>query len=110
MMTISETLKELEVSTGSFPQAAVEAAIEQREAITPELLRVLETVADKPAEYAERLEYQLHLFATFLLAQFRERRAYVPLVKLVSAPGETPFDLLGETITDTLPRILASVY
>ena len=39
-MTIPEILKELEPYTGRFPMKAMQAAIEQREAITPELLRV----------------------------------------------------------------------
>ena len=50
MMTIPEILKELEPYTGRFPMDAMRAAIEQREAITPELLRVLESVAEDPAD------------------------------------------------------------
>jgi Protein of unknown function (DUF1186) len=36
---------------------AVQDAVEQREAVTPELLRVLEEVAANPAEFAERDDY-----------------------------------------------------
>jgi len=108
-MTIPEILKELEPYTGSFPRAAMEAAIAQREEITPELLRVIEAVAADPAAYA-RHEYMFHLFALHLLAQFRETRAYEPIVKLVGGPDEIVDDLLGETITGGLNRILASVY
>jgi predicted Zn-dependent protease with MMP-like domain len=86
------------------------AAIEQREAITPELLQVLDTAAENPLEFARRQDYMLHLFAMYLLAQFRETRAYRPLVRIFSAPGETPFDLAGDTVTEALNRILASVY
>ena len=109
-MTIPEILKELEPYTGRFPMKAMQAAIEQREAITPELLRVLEAVAQDPVKHAEREDYMLHLFALFLLAQFREKRAYAPIVQMVSAPGETPFDLVGDTVTEGLSQILASVY
>ena len=109
-MTIPEVLKELEPYTGKFPMKAMRAAIEQREAITPELLRVVESVAAAPSEWAERKENMLPLFAMFLLAQFREKPAYPLLVKIVSAPGETPFDLFGDTITEGLSQILASVY
>jgi hypothetical protein len=49
-MTIAEILKELELCTGGFPMQAAKAAIEQREAITPELLRVLEAVAADPCK------------------------------------------------------------
>jgi len=109
-MTIPEILKELEPYTGRFPMKAMRAAIEQREAITPELLRVLESVAAAPAEWAGRKDNMLPLFAIFLLAQFRERPAYPLVVKIVSAPGEIPFDLFGDTITEGLSHILASVY
>ena len=110
MMTVAEILKRLEPYTGKFPKKAMRAAIEQREAITPELLRVLETVAENPAEFAKRQNYMVHLFGMFLLAQFRETRAYPILVKIFSAPGETPFDLAGDTVTEGLAQIFASVY
>jgi hypothetical protein len=44
-MTIPEIIKELEPYTGRFPMKAMRAAIEPREAITPELLKVLEACA-----------------------------------------------------------------
>jgi hypothetical protein len=109
-MTIPEILAELETCKGVFPVQAVHAAVEQREAITPELLKILEAVADNPTEFALKERYKGHLFALFLLAQFREKRAYLPIIKLFSAPGETPYDLVGEVINESLPRIIASVY
>ncbi len=110
MMTIPEILKELEPYTGRFPMTAMKAAIEQRDAITPDLLRVLEAVAENPLAFASRPDYMLHLFALFLLAQFREQRAYAPVIAMFSAPGETPFDLAGDTVIEALSRIFASVY
>jgi len=89
---------------------AMRAAIERREAITPELLRVLESVAAAPADWAERKDNMLPMFALFLLAQFREMPSYPLIVNIVSAPGEIPFDLFGDTITEGLSQILASVY
>jgi len=77
-MTVPEILKELEPYTGRFPIKAMRAAIEQREAITPELLRVVEAVAENPTEFARRHDYMVHLFALFLLAQFRETRRFPP--------------------------------
>jgi hypothetical protein len=109
-MTIPEILKDLELYTGRFPKKAMRAAVEQREAITPELLRVLESAAEDPKKFAEREDYMPHVFALFLLAQFREKRAYPLVTMIVSAPSETPFDLFGDTITEGLSRILGSVY
>ncbi len=53
-MTIPEILKALEPYTGKFPMKAMRAAIQQREAITPDLMRVLESVAEAPVEWAQR--------------------------------------------------------
>ncbi len=108
-MTVPEILKELEPYTGRFPREAMEAAIEQREAITPELLSVVEAAAADPLSFAKPSR-MLHLFALFLLAQFREKRAYPPIVRMFSAPGDTSYDLAGETAADGLDRILGSVY
>lgn len=109
-MTIPEILKELEPYTGRFPMTPMRAAIEQREAVTPELLRVVEAVAANPEQHARREGHMLHVFALYLLAQFREKRAYPSVVKMFSAPGETPFELAGDTVTEGLNRIFASVY
>ena len=109
-MTIPDILKELEPYTGRFPMEAMRAAIEQREAITPELVRVLEAVAEDPAKWAEHQDSMLHVFGVFLLAQFREKRAYPLLAKIVRAPGELPFDLFGDTVTEQLSQIFGSVY
>ncbi len=109
-MTVPEILKELEAYTGRFPMAAMRAAIENREALIPELLRVVEAVAENPEQYARREGRMLHVFALYLLAQFREKRAYPCVVRMFSAPGETPFELAGDTVTERLNRIFASVY
>ncbi len=109
-MTVPEILRELEPYTGRFPLEAMRAAVEQREALTPELLKVLETAAADPVEFAKRKDYMLLVFGIYLLAQFRERRAYAPLVRMFRAPDETPFDLVGDTVTDALHQILGSVY
>ena len=67
-------------------------------------------MAQPPAEFARREDYMLQLFAAYLLAQFREKRAFGPLIRIISAPGEIPFDLFGDTVTERLNAILASVY
>lgn len=43
IMDVQGILKQLEMNAGTFPREAVAQAIEPREAITPELLRILTT-------------------------------------------------------------------
>lgn len=110
-MQVQEILKRLEYNTESkFPREAVEAAIEQREEITPHLLEAIERAAADPKGVIVD-GYILDAFAMFLLAQFRERRAYRPILNFFARPetSETAADLAGEFVPADLGRILASV-
>ncbi len=45
----------------------------------------------------------------FILAQFREKRAYPLIVNFFSLPGEVSLDLTDDIVTEDLENILASV-
>jgi hypothetical protein len=105
-MEISEILAQLERNPGYFPRQAVLAAVARREEITPALLKVLEDAAENPEPYASDADSMIVIFAGYLLAQFRESRAYPVLLRICALAGEVPFELLGEGPTG---RILASV-
>ena len=109
-MTIPEIIEALTPYTGKFPEQAVREAMAQPEAITPHLLSALEAVANDPESFANDTNNMLHVFAIHLLAQFREKRAYPLLVKILMAPDDVPDDLFGDTLTEGLNRLLASVY
>ena len=110
-MTIDEVLKEFSQRKGYFPKKAVETAIEQKEIITPYLLDHLHTVVEMGDNITEgERELDITLFAIFLLGEFREVRAYPLIVKMVSAAPDTVDYLIGDTITEGLNRILASVF
>jgi hypothetical protein len=108
-MNLEEILAELEYNTGTFPRLALERAIEEREAITPLLLAILEKYKDNLEELDEDSSYMLHIYSLFLLAQFRETKAYPLIIEFFSAPGEISLDVTGDVVTEYLGRILASV-
>ncbi|WP_341531568.1 DUF1186 domain-containing protein (plasmid) [Nostoc sp. UHCC 0302] len=108
-MELEEILSQLENNTGKFPRLALERAIEERTAITPILLTALEKFSNNPEELSDRNDYILHIYALYLLAQFREPLAYPLIIKFFSAPGEISMDLIGDIVTEDLGRILASV-
>jgi len=107
-MTVEEILKALSHKDNKFPREALEQATARKDEITPHLLKILERVADDPDEALDR-EDAAYLYALYLLAQFRETRAYPLIVRIASLPPETVDELLGDTITEGLPKILASV-
>jgi hypothetical protein len=108
-METAEILHQFERFTGKFARAAVEEAVARREEVTPELLRMLEDAVDRAAEIDAEGDYMAHLYALFLLAQFRETRAYPLVVRFASVPGDLLDSLCGDFITEDLGRVLASV-
>jgi hypothetical protein len=107
-MELKQILSYLERNEGYFPRAAVQEAVDHRDEIIPVLLEVLEDVARDPKAYLDPGRF-IHIYAMYLLAQFRETRAYPLLVKIYSTPGDLPMDLAADVVTEDLGRILASV-
>lgn len=108
-MQLEEILSELENNTGKFPHLALERAMEEREAITPILLATLEELSNNLEELLEKEKYIFHLYALYLLAQFREPLAYPVIINFFSNPGKITLDVAGDLVTEDLGRILASV-
>lgn len=105
-MTIDEILEQLSNNPeGSFPHAAVE----QQEAITPHLLANLQKLVGLGEDIDDDFNDGLTLFAIFLLAQFREARAYPLIIHLLTCGEDSAEFYFGDAITGGMPRILASI-
>ncbi len=111
-MTNDEILRSFEYYGEEFPHEALAAAIENPIGIIPGLIDFIR-YAREHAEALRKPEgpsYMGHIYALFLLAQFREQSASAPVVDFfASLPEETLDDLTGDLITEDLHRILASV-
>jgi hypothetical protein len=108
-MDLQEIVPQLQYFDGVLPRRALRAAMAQQEAITPELLTILAYARVHAQDLLEEPEYMAHLYALYLLAQFREPRAYPVMVEFFSLPGDVSLDLTGDVVTEDLDRILASV-
>ncbi|MCH9609937.1 MAG: hypothetical protein S4CHLAM45_13370 [Chlamydiales bacterium] len=108
-MEIAHILEELAYDMGQLPREAIEASIAKKEQITPYLLDILKDAIDRIDEIIEHDNYQGHLYAMYLLAQFRDTAAYPLILRLFSFPGEIPTIIAGDVLTEDLCRILASV-
>ena len=98
----------LEQLSRPFPYTAMAAAREVRDEITPHLVDVLTQLAADPAPALDG-NYMLHLYAICLLAEFRETRAYRPIVELAAQPDAMAEDLFGDFVSSNLGRAIASV-
>lgn len=106
--TIKDVLEDLEYVTHGYPFAAVFEALTCQKEITPALLNMLTHVIENDNAIEEN--YIGHLHALFLLAQFREKKAFPLILELASLPKEHVDVLLSDVSTESLHKILGSVY
>lgn len=93
---------------GKFQKESVLEAKKKQKEVTEELLNELEKVANNISDYARDQNYML---ALYLLAEFREKRAFPIIIKIITYKNQEKVDdLLGDVITEGLSRILASTY
>lgn len=91
-----------------FPREALTAATERRAALAPRLIADIERCAAMP--YAPTNRPNRLVFAIHLLAEWRDKSAYRPLCALLRIPGRAQEAILGDVVTETGPRLLASVF
>lgn len=106
---IQELLERLDWQRGSFSADLVAEVIARRGEGIRRNLEILEDVGRNPEPWLVDGGRMVHIYAMYLLALFRETRAYLLLVRIFSRPGEFSFDLAGDVVTEDLGRILASV-
>ena len=106
---MNELLKEIEYNNGKFPETQLKEIINRREEFIPELLEILKNAKENYEKILEEPEYFAHIYASFLLAQFREKQSFKLIIDLVSLPDEIPDGIFGDLLTEELHKILASV-
>ncbi len=109
--TALELLDRLDdTETGGFPKKALQEIIARKEEMIPHLLAILESVHADPAAFIGGPKAVHCIYAAYLLAQFRETRAYRPLMALMNLGERIPQDLFEDSITEDMHNIVASVY
>jgi hypothetical protein len=95
-----------------LPREALSEAPLHREELIPRLLDSLDYIAENLNALMEdgNSDYQLHLFAMFLLAQFREQRAFPKLVRFLYKDSNELDFILGDALTENYSAILCSTY
>lgn len=110
-MTKQEILASLENYSENFPKEALREAQSKRIELTTELLESLDYANNKVKELREEdSDYYLHTYAMYLLAEFREKRAFSKLIAFLRQPEEYIDFLLGETLTEDFPCLLCSTF
>jgi hypothetical protein len=101
-------IAELNASFDRVPRSAIEAVRLHEKEMIPRLIGLLDH-ATRAIRSGRDVDTNGHFFALFLLAEFRAREALPAVLRAISTPGEGPFDLFGDAITEQLPGILATL-
>ena len=107
--TPEQILAELSAVRDTQPIEALKSADAHREALTGPLLQAIERGIADPTGLPEG-EAMLFSYAAYLLAKWRETRAYPLFIRWLSLPGEQAHEIGGDTVTQDGKRFLASVY
>ena len=111
LATPTELLARLHYSEpASFPKAALNEIIARRDEMIPHLIAVLDSAHANPLEYLDGPQVMQPTYAAYLLAQFRETRAYRPLLALLNLEGDLAQQFFGGSITEDMYNILACIF
>lgn len=103
-----EILAALAVPLPAYPAGALRAAQRAGGRLTEHLLRIIEETR-QAALRGEEVRGNAHLYAMLLLARLEESRAFDVIAKFFTMPEETYDPLVGDFLTEDLPRVLAAV-
>ncbi len=92
--------------SGKLPRDAIRAAQRRREEITPGLIDLIRK-ATETVRGGNTPKGTGHLFALYLVTEFEAQEALPAILEAVSLPGEGPFELFEDAITEDLCRVLA---
>jgi len=108
-LDVQTILSELDAEyTGKLPERAIREAQRRGTEMVPYLIDLIRN-ATKAVQAGDMPHGSGHLFALYLLTEFRAKEALFPIIEAVSLPGEGPFDLFGDAITEDLSRVLAAL-
>jgi len=108
IMPPERVLIELSQYRNTHPREALDSADAHRDVLVQPLLEILERCISNP-DTASDEEAQLFSYALYVLAKWRESRAYPFVIRWLSLPEDASTCLSGDVLTQDGGRILASV-
>lgn len=102
-------INKISYNDGHFPRKELEDIIARKEEAIPELLKVVQEVKDKYQTLLGKQNYMSHIYAFYLLAQFRVKEFYPIFTDILKLPNEVLNELLGGFITEGVGQVLATI-
>lgn len=101
-------LDALHRAQSELPESAIRDARQYRDEMIPRLIGATEDATAQVLR-GEDLETNGAFYAFFLLAEFRAHEALPAVLAALRLPGEGPFEMFGDAVTEYLPQALLSL-
>jgi len=108
-MTPTEIMREL-ARNDIFPKAAMAAAGEQREVMTPIFLDLVARLGRQYVSSMRDADLMALIPVFYLLGEWRVTHAYRPLLHMLRRPTKTIDHTLGDAVTETSFRVIAGTF
>lgn len=105
---MKDLLESIRNNNGTFPREQLQQIIERKDEAIPILLEIVEEVKTNPEEFINNSSRIDHLYAFYLLSQFRVEQLYPLFIDILHFSYDTLNYILGDTLTEAGNRILAS--
>lgn len=93
---MKQIIESIKYYDGTFPKDQLQEIIERKDEAIPFLIEIVEEVVNHPDDYeAKRID---HIYALYLLSQFRVKELFPLLVKILHFPDEKLDLILGEEL------------
>jgi hypothetical protein len=106
LVDVDSILKQLDAPDGEFPEMAIRTIQRHGEPFFPGLIALIDEARLNPDSPKSR-GHNGHIIAMFLLTEFRVTQALPAIIEAVLLPGDVPFDLFGDLVTESLHTVFA---
>jgi len=103
---LDRIVAELDAGIGRLPVKAIREVREHRDLMAPKLIQVIKD-ATSAAQAGNVPRGNAHFFAVFLLTELQVTEGFPAILEMFTLPGELPFELFGEGLTEVLNRVLS---
>ncbi|MDD2208052.1 MAG: DUF1186 domain-containing protein [Bacilli bacterium] len=110
-MKIQEIINELKYFNETFPTQAIIEARKNKQEIVELLLDSLKYINNNAEKmYKENNNYYLHIYALFLLSEFREKRAFPIIIEILKKDEKILEYIFGDILTEDVNKFIASTF
>lgn len=108
MSEVRKAIENITYSLKKYPEEDFRIISEHPQEALPYLREAVDYAASEGANLEG--DYKLYFYALFFLGQFKDTESFERIMALISLPGETADDLLGDLLSEGLCDILYHTY